>query len=338
MPLITTISEIKNYLSIDINTRIESLQPFINEAELLYIKDLLGADFYAELVAAYKTANFVIDDMTDEQTAIMIYMQRALSYYMAYLSINQMGVNFGDMGIQQQFGENSQPAPQWKVDKLMLSYIQQADIHAEKMLQYLEENASPLTYATWYNSTANTKNEGWMVNSAIVASQYIDINNSRRIFLRLKKRIKDIESSYIKRLICADQYNELVTQIQADSISAENQLLIDKLRPIIAKMALYFTIPSLRIAITDQGIMIYSSNDGIISKQMADKDQIKDLKESLIDNEFGYKSDETELEEFIEANIDDYPLIAASDCYTIKTSPGPSWQVENSSDNKHFSV
>jgi hypothetical protein len=335
MPLITTITEIKKYLSIDINTRIESLQPFIDEAELLYMKDLLGSDFYDALVSDYDTD---LSNMTADNQLIMPYVQRALSYYMAYLSINQMGVNFGDMGIQQQFGENSQPAPQWKVDKLMLSYIQQADIHAEKMLQYLEENAGDLVYPTWYNSTANTKNEGWMVNSAIVASQYIDINNSRRIFLRLKKRIKDIESSYIKRLICVDQYNELVTQIQADSISAANQALIDKLRPIIAKMALYFTIPTLSISITDQGIMIYSSNDGIISKQMADKDQIKDLKNSLISEEFGYKSDEIELEEFIEANIVDYPLIAASECYTIKTDPGPTWQVDNNSENKHFSV
>lgn len=335
MPLITTIAEIKNYLAIDVNTNIDSLQPFINEAELLFMKDLLGTAFYDELVADYDP---VLTNMTPDNQAVMPYIQRALSYYMAYLSINQMGVNFGDMGIQQQFGENSQPAPQWKVDKLMLSYIQQADIHAEKLLEFLEANATGVLYASWYYSSANTKNEGWMVNSTIVASQYIDINDSRRIFLRLKKRIKDIESNYIKRLICADQYDELVTQIQADSITAANQLLIDKMRPIIAKMALYFTIPSLRISITDQGIMIYSISDGIVSKQMADKDQIKDLKESLKGDEFGFESDQRELEEFIAANISDYPLIEESDCYTIATDPGPTWQVENNSDNKHFSV
>jgi uncharacterized protein (DUF2164 family) len=336
MPLITTISEIKNYLAIDQNTEIDSLQPFINEAEILFIKPLLGTAFYDELVADYDP---VLANMTANNQLIMPFVQRSLAYYMAYLSINQMGVNFGDMGIQQQFGDNSQPAPQWKVDKLMLSYIQQADVHAEKLLEYLEANANDTdTYASWYTSTANTKNEGYMVNNTRIASLYIDINDSRRIFLRLKKRIKDIESNYIKRLICADQYNALVTQIKADSISAENEALIEKLRPIIAKMALYYTIPSLRISITDQGIMIYSSSDGIISKQAADKDQIKHLLDSLKSEPFGFEADQREADEFIKDNIADYPLIAASDCYTIEVDPGPSWQVENSADNKHFSV
>jgi len=336
MPLITTISETKNYLAIDINTRIESLQPFINEAEILYIKPLLGADFYATLIADYDSD---LTQMTADHQEAMPYIQRALAYYMAYLSVNQMGVNFGDMGIQHQHGENSMPAPQWKVDKLQLNYIQQADVHAEKMLEFLEANASALKYADWYNDlSVNTKLEGWMVNTTRAASMYIDINESRRIFLRLKKRIKEIEAGYIKRLICADQYNALVTEIQSDSVSAENELLIDQLRPIIAKMALYLTIPSLRISIGDQGIMLYSSNDGIITKQSADKEQVKNLLNSLKCEPFGYEADERNMEEFIKDNIADYPLIAASECYTIATDPGPTWRVENSSDNKHFSV
>ena len=337
MPLITTITEIKKYLSIDINIEIDSLNPFIDEAELLFIKPLLGTAFYDELVADYDVN---LGNMTTDNQLVMPFVQRALCYYMAYLSINQMGVNFGDMGIQQQFGENSQPAPQWKVDKLMLSFIQQADLHAEKLLEFLEDNSTVSKYNNWYSSTANTKNEGYMVNNTRIASLYIDINDSRRIFLRLKKRIKDIEANYIRRLICQDQYDELVTQIKTDSLknSVANTALVEMLRPIIAKMALYFTIPSLRISINDQGITIYSSNDGIISKQMADKDQIKHLLNFLKSEEFGFESDKRELEEFIDANISDYPLIAASDCYTVKTDPGPTWQVENNSDNKHFSV
>lgn len=330
MPLITTISELKTYLAIDKNTRIETMQPFINEAETLYITPLLGQAFYDAVVAA----------PTDTDNALVLpYIQRALSYYTAYLSVEQMGVNFGDMGIQQQFSENSQPAFRWKVEQLQLSFIQKADLHAEKLLEYLEANASGTKYADWFNDlTVNTRLEGWMVNNTRIASQYIDINESRRIFLRLKKRIKDIESTYVKRLICADQYDELVTQIQADSITAENQLLIDRIRPIVAKKALYLTMPSLRISISDQGITIYSSNDGVVNKEAADRDQIKYLLESLKGGEFGYEHDQRELEEFIEANISDYPLIEASECYTIQPDPGPTYQVENLSDNKHFSV
>ena len=329
MPLITTVPEIKNYLAIDANTRIETLQPFINEAELLYIIPLLDKSFYDAIIA---------DPGTPDHVAILPYIQRSLCYYMAHLSINQIGVNFGDMGIQQQHGENTMPAPRWKVGQLQLNFIQQADIHAEKLLEYLEDNASGTKYATWYASTANTKNEGYMVNTTRIASRYIDINESRRIFIRMKKRIIDVEFRTIKKLICEDQYVELVAQIQGDNITPENQALMDKIRPIVAKMALYLTIPALRISITDQGITIYSSNDSVVTKAAADREQVKHLLNSLKADPFGYEADERELKEFIEANITDYPLISASDCYTIKTDPGPTWQAENSADNKHFSV
>ena len=338
MPLITTIPEIKNYLAIDGNTRIETLQPFINEAELLFVIPLLSQAFYDTLIADYDVN---LGNMNAEHQKVMPYIQRALCYYMAYLSVNQMGVSVGDMGIQQQHGEDSSPAPLWKVEKLQLNYIQQADVHAEKLLQYLEINASVSKYNDWYASTANTKNEGYMVNNTRTANEHIDINESRRLFLRLKKRIISIETGYIKRLICADQHEDLVEQIKADSITPKNQLLIDHIRPIVAKMALYITLPSIRVAVSDQGLTLFSSSDGFSRKEIAPfirKDELKALQNSLKADPFGYEADERELKEFIEANIADYPLIEASDCYTIKTDPGPTWQAENSADNKHFSV
>lgn len=334
MPLITSIDEIKNYLAIDVNTDMATLQPFISEAELLYIKPLLGNDFYQVFQTDYES-----ETMSEAGQSLLPYVQRALSYYMAYLSVEQIGVNFGDMGIQQQFGEGSQPAPRWKIEQLQLSYIQKADLHAEKLLEYLEQSASALLYQEWYEDpVANTKLEGWIVNSTRIASFYVDINDSRRIFLRMKKRIKDIEANYIKKLICKPQYDELVAQIKADTLTLENGILIEKLQPIISKMALYQTIPSLRIGVSDAGLTIYSSNDSVVSKQAADKDQVKVLMASLKSEPFGYESDISELEEWIKDNIADYPMIETSDCYTIQTVPGPKWQVENSVDNKHFSV
>lgn len=338
MPLITTIPEVKKYLAIDGNTNIATIAPFIDEAELLFILPLLGQAFYDELIADYDP---VLANMTEDNQLVMPYIQRAEAYYMAFLSVEQIGISFGDMGIQQMRGDNSEPAPLWKVGNLKFTYIKSADIHAEKLLEFLELNATVIKYNNWYASAANTRNEGYMVYSTIIASQYVDINDSRLLFLRMKKRIIDIEANSVSKIICQDQYDELVAQIKTDSITATNQKLIDKIRPFVSKYALYLTLPSVRVTVSAQGLTLFSSTDGFTRREIAPfirKDELKSLMDSLKVDPFGYEHDEKELRQFFLDNIDDYPLIKASDCYTIATVPGPTWQPSNSADNKHFSI
>src|SRR5690606_8363341 len=132
-----------------------------------------------------------------------------------YLSVETIGVQMGSSGIKQSFALNPQPAPRWKIRDLQASLVPKGDRFAAWLLEYLEENASPTKYGAWYaDMDANTRMSGLSVYSTTVASRYIDINQSRRLFLRLKKRIQQIESSYIRSLICGDQYAELVTQLQ----------------------------------------------------------------------------------------------------------------------------
>lgn len=338
MSLITTIDEFVQAVSIDVNTDFNTILPSIKGAEDLYIKDLISTAFYDELQAAYDTAGNDVSAMSADNQKLMPLIQRVIAYYSLYLGITEVIANFGDAGLQHNRGENTEPAPLWKVNKYEIHMLQYGDMYAEKLLEFLEANSSPSKYNTWYASDKNTKNEGWMVNSAIVAGQYIDINNSRRIFLRLKKRIKDIEYGYIKSLICSDQYDEIVTQIKADSLTSQNTELVNKLRPIIAKMALYVTIPSLKLVVTGDGIQMNTSNDGVVSKNSASDKAIAEFRQSLKEEEFGYLSDVQTLEQFIKDNISDYPLIAASPCYTIEVVPGPTWQPVNDPDSKHFSV
>ncbi len=338
MPLITTTAEIKKYLAIDANTRIESMAPFIDEAEILFIIPILGQAFYDELIADYDPDP---GNMTPDNQEVMPYIQRAESYYMAFLSVDQIGVNFGDLGIQQQRGDNSDAAPLWKVGNLKQSYIRNADLNAEKLLSFLEANASPTKYDAWYSSSSNTRTQGFIVYNTSIASLYVDINESRLIFLRMKKRIFDIETNYVSKLICQDQYDELVDQIKSDTITAQNQALIDKIQPFVSKFALYLTLPSIRVAVGPQGITFYSSNDGFTQREISTtirKDELKVLLDSLKVEPFGYEGDERELRQFFEDNIDDYPLIKASPCYTIETVPGPTWQAQNNPGSNHFSV
>lgn len=338
--LLKSISELRQYIPVDENMDFATVQPAVEEAEQLYIKDLLGA-YYPVYQGLYDTYYASLPAVpTEPLKSLMPYVQRALAYYTMYLSVENLGVNIGDIGIQQQQGQNSQPAPRWKVRALQLKYLMQADRFADQLLEFLENTASAILYQEWFtDAVANTKMSGAIVYSTKIASKYIDINNSRRVFLRLKKRITEIEQNNVKRLICKDQYEELVTQIKTGSLTSENAALISHLESYISKRALYLTLPAMAVQVSHEGITMFSSNDSVVSEQLAGTRQIEDLMRSLKNAEWnGFDDDENKIRQFIEDNIADYPLIEASPCWTAKADPGPKFVPHNDPVNKHFSV
>ncbi len=343
MALIKTTDEVRRYIQVDANINFTTLKPSIDDAEELFIKDLLG-EFYSVLLADYTDhtdAKGIDIGMNADNLLILPFVQRSLTYYTLYLSIENLGVNIGDDGIQQSFGQNSQPAPKWKIVELKSSYITKADRFAEKLLEYLEENASASKYDTWYTDIdANTAMSGSILYSTKSASRYIDINESRRLFLRLKKYVKDIEGSSIQRMICADQYHELVTQLKAGSLTTKNKALIEKLEPYIAKKALYDAVPFLAISVTTEGLSLLSVVDSLITQDPAgyrEEKQITKLQLAMKVGDAGYQVAEDGIKAFIIQNIADYPLIAASPCYSATPVPRK-YIPDNKHSNKHVSV
>lgn len=341
MPLFKTTTEVRKYLIIDENMAFATFLPFINEAEEKFIKDLIG-ELYPVLLTDYTEhtdddGNNV--DMNADNLALLPYVQRALAYYAGYQSVTHIGVSLGDAGIQEQFGNNSRPAPRWKTRELKIDYINQGDQWADALLEFLEENASAIKYNDWYSDdSANTAMQGFIVYKTAIASQYVDINESRRVFLRMKKRIREIEQSEIKRLLCSDQYTEIVDQIKTGSLTPSNTALINLLQPYISKKALWLTIPSIRVSVTDEGITMHSTNDSVVQKAAAQKEEVNELRDSLRCGDFGYDADWQKVDQFIIDNIANYPLIQASPCWTSKSTTVPRYKVDNDPCNKHFSV
>lgn len=347
MTFFKTIDEFRKYVIVDANLQFELMEPFIKDAQDLFLKSLLGEDFYPVIFSDYRDhttdtgANGTGSPtpMAAENWELLPYIQRALANYAALLSVPHIGTSLGSSGLQEQFTGNSRPAPRFKIRALEQQYINQGDRFADILLEFLEQEATVSKYNDWYaDINANTAMQGVIVYSTKIASRHIDINESRRVFLRLKKRILEIEKNDIKKMMCTDQYSEIVTQIQSGSLTSENEAFIALLEPYISKKALYLTIPSIRISVTDEGITIHSSNDSVVQKSAAAREEVKDLMASLKDGEYGYDADWAKINQFIIDNIADYPLIEASPCWSSKNLTDPKYQVDNDPCNKHFSV
>lgn len=334
--LISSIADFRKYIPIDANTNLATMQPYIEEAERLYIMPLLGQAFYDEITAALDAGPLDEDD-----TAVLPYIQRPLAYYAQLLAIPHLASTFGELGIRQHRGEDSDPAPRWLQEKLQFQALRSGDTHAEELLTFLEEKATADKYGAWYNSDANTRNLGYIVRTAQIASRHIDIGDSRRIFMRIRTNIREIEKRIIPKLIGSAQYSDLVNKLKANSIAAGSpeEQLIALLEPIICKRALYLRLPFLRFTMGDQGIFLFSPGvSEINSAQLISDADIKIMRHQLIDGELGYLRDEEELRQYLLEKIEDYPLVKASGVYTAQPDPGPTWRPDNNEGNKYFAV
>lgn len=347
MSLFKTTIELKDFINIDVNMKFNKMLPHIQAAENDFIKTLLGTGQYDAINAWYNTST--PPPANAELSALLPYAQKATALYAAFLSVEELGVVVGDTGIQQHYSANSQPAPAWKVKDLKMKYLAAGDKAADLMLEFLEVAAVippamaevDRLYKEWYDSEANTSLSGCIVYKTSIANKYIDIGDSRRLFLRLKKRIKEIEASYVKRLVCSDQFDEILAMLKGTTaITPEVRALVDRLEPIIAKRALYATLPMLPVIITADGLFLQTSNDSVIQKLQATQTEKAALMDQLkIGEDTGYEANERALQSFLDENIADYPLISGSVCWNgTTTATDEKWRVDNSPDYKHFST
>ena len=338
MSLFKTIAELKQHITLDVNMSFATMVPFITDAEKQYIIPIIGQPLYDLINSQYNGAGLDANNLL-----LMPYIQKPLAYYAQLLSVNEITVSVGDQGIRENNqGDFSMPAPRWKQEKLELQVMSKADRQADTLLEYLEGHATGAVYPLWFNDAVlNTKMSGVIVYNTTIASRYIEINNSRRMFLRLKKYIKDIEGSIIKKLIGKAQYDLLVTHLKAGggAVTANEASLIALLEPIISKRALYNALPFMRVSYAGEtgGLVLYSGTDEIL-KAFSSTVDVKGIQTQLRVPDFGYESDEQELKQFITDNIANYPLIAASTAYTSRAVPGPTYSPVNDPCNKHFNV
>jgi hypothetical protein len=345
MALFKTIPEFRKYISIDENMDFSNLLPAIQEAEEIFIKDLLGESFYDILLADYTDhtdAEGVDAGMNADNKLLIPLVQRTLANYAALFAIDQIDGSIGNMGYQESFGNNSRPAPRWKSKKKEDALIAKGDKYADKLLAFLEKNAAANKYNAWFSDAiANTAMAGSIVYSSTIASKYIDINESRRIFLKLKNKIREIESEDVYHMLCEDQYDEIITQIKTGTLSTPNKKLTAILEPFITKKALRESMPYIRLSITSDGLVMQSTTDGVVSKSAVSDNTLignSPVKMMLQQLDKEIKRAKENIDQFIIDNISSYPLIMNSPCFTSKETKPPKYQIPNNPDKNYFSV
>lgn len=318
MAILNTTDEIREYLAVNKSATYDLLKPHILNASRKFLKPLLGKDQFDQLIAAHDALT-----ETPEELDLLEYAQRLSAYYMQVLALPTMLVHFSDIGIQEQTshdGSNNGPRL-WVYNELMASALKAAGEAAEDLLQFLEENA--VDYPLWTASDAYSFSHELFINSATEMGRYIETRGNYALWLSVRKYITNFsEPDWILPAVCQAQFDELKTQISANTVSANNAALIAKIKPVVAFSSFYEASKFINIIATPEGLRM--ANTGVPSTgrtdTKADLEQMEQFRRTCKEKA---DSKYTQLKQFIIDNISDYPLIEASDCYTVTKCTTP---------------
>lgn len=317
MSLITNITQIKEASTILISNTLANWKPYLAEAEDTFIKPVIGKNL---LKALDDEANGSASGVS-KYDELLTRMRISTALYGLYLGIDEMAVSISASGIQEISNETRKPAPLYKVKNLKESLIARANRQLDLALEYIEEHLSDFP-------EYDALDDDLFIHNAKEFQEHVDIRGSRRVFIAMKGVMKNIEKRYIRPTLSDAFYSEMKTALQSSSssgMSADDQAVIDLIRPAIAHLTIARALKEISIDMLDWGVFDTAGNtfDNIQGKQEANATRIG----MMIDaNQLDGEADLKELQIFLDKNASatKYSTYFNSDVYADPAADRPS--------------
>jgi hypothetical protein len=131
-----------------------------------------------------------------------------------------------------------------------------------------------------------------------------------------KQMILDAQRKYIYPIICQDMYEQLQLEIETNTVTAANLALLTNIKYCLAYYALYMALPFYKLRVREQGPG-NQTGDNMVN---ADLEEFKYLRQQITQSAEIWQIN---LQNFIEDNSVDYPLISSCGCAKCKPCGGP---------------
>lgn len=301
----------------DINRQMAwaELSPYIRQAAIKNVIPYVGQTFFDDLAGKYDAGTA----LTTAQAKTLELMQDCLAYYAIYHALPQKNVSINSMGVNQNIPSDgtAQPVSQWSWKNARWSALENADFFLDMLLAQMEAQVklNVSYYDLWEADISYGKEKSIFIRSTEELDEYLNIKKSRRSYLSIIKYVKEIEEDLIKKELCSDQYDALVTQYNAGTLTTANKALIGYIRKVAAYFGLAAAVPHHRIIIDGDGFRVVSQLDGFDERRNqtnnVHESAILALQERVSSAGAKYLKD---MKTFLNENEDDYPLWRDSDC------------------------
>ncbi len=252
--LITTTEQLRTFVPVAASFRIEEITPQIHDVEQEFIIPIIGQDQFDTLAA--------LVGPTGTNLELLTRCRNALAKLAVWRWIPFGNVNVQSGGFSVTATDNGQVASQWRVDKLEEEMRTKGYNLLQDILTYLWSQPEG-TFTDWDASDEKIEHRSTLILEANTFNKYYFIQSSYELFCRVKPGQREVMQQYIFPILGEDLYDQIMDQIQADNLSADNETLIEYIRRATAPLTIYESVASLGIDLTHGGITnLESSNNG----------------------------------------------------------------------------
>lgn len=243
--IFTTFNEVKPFIAANISNEFATIEPYLNDAVSMVIP-FLSQSQWDKLVEDYED-----DITTDEHTALLERVQRALVQF-AYLFYTSDGaVQIDDMGFTRLESGERKSAYQWMVIDFRRERYQSAWRAISDLVKFLDTN--PADYTEWATSEERTYLKGFFLWNYTLFTQYRQVYTMGTIW-DLRSIMADIQDELLLPVLGQDFYDELKAENLDSDFSADNKLLLPNLCRAIAHFTVARGIDEGLFTLTNEGI------------------------------------------------------------------------------------
>lgn len=300
MGLIKTEDELKDFLPITEAFPISVILPYIDLVETEVIIPVIGETLFDSLKAAYDS-----DSLSADQDELLKKIRVPLANYALELGADVIGLQIGSLGFTKAKDESNEPMSSQDRYFLKRTLHRSGDLGMEHLLAYLEANKA--TWTDWTSDPVYQEHISVFITTARDFSTNYRRRISRWVYWNLRMLMKQSEKDILIGLISQEYYDELKAAIIADTVSAEDQKVIDRIKPCITHATMSRAIKNFLVTISRDGVTVF--DQGTESKMAEVR---KPAEEKLIESMVQADMDEAnkqlcDLEEFLIENLADYP-------------------------------
>ncbi len=232
-------------------------QPFVEQAEISYIKPAIGAEFYNE-IAEY--------DGDDELVkSAKKYFVLATAYFAYWIGLPQLTTAMGDAGVSTANPSQAQPMAKWSYVNLQRQLLNKAERHLEEGLVFLETNQD--LFGTWVNSSAYTISRSLLIWGATHLTEFFPhANNSRRLYLIQRNYLLKSEDFWLTQTTGEELLNSWREKlVNNQQLSMEERYAIRLARFAVAYNSFEDSVNFLNIS---EDWRLISETDGILNEDV----------------------------------------------------------------------
>lgn len=309
----------KHYPDVNRQMSWSDLEPYIRQATRSYVLPYIGETLYNDLATKIQAGTV----LTTDQEQLVEHLRDVVAYYSVMVALGKKKTVVASMGaVENKDKENTTGSSLWGFKTTLWSVAQDADRQLDELLNWMENkvDVAPAnafsTYLTdnWKSKPEYDAGANGLFRQPRDFHAFHHIGQSLRTFRALLPTMDECAQQYILPILCQDQYDALVAQTKANSLTADNKKLLELTRRALAKWTVFHAARSLTILVEHDGFRVVSYTDAVDQRAYSSdviRGAIEGLKEQA---HFSARNATAALTDWLYLNPDKYPFWRDSAC------------------------